>query len=387
MKKLLLCATLVSVAFTSCVTNEELVPEQQSKEISFEVASYVPQTRASGAFAIGQTFAASAWYTLDPALDDENSDGTPEIETNQMMDGVSVSHDGAKWTTTSKTYYWPKKGTVDFICYYPEGVKPTITYDYEGNDELQYIDYTVKNSNSTATPVYTASTTATDDLMYANKAIRFKGNQAATTNKEDTYLDFDGDYGFDGVPTLFNHALAKLNFIVKNEKPNDGTYKWIVTVKKIEVTCYDKGSLTLSNQGTGTASLGTWKKPDHEVWTSTGNLITTPLTWEPATAVILADATEVEFDPKTVYVLPQSLVAGQQKVKVYYNVKVTTQTDVEIDNDDYAEEFDLYNSTFAYWQMNKNITYTLSFNPTGEMILFAPAVEEWGTASGSIVVM
>ena len=80
-------------------------------------------------------------------------------------------------------------------------------------------------------------------------------------------------------------------------------------------------------------------------------------------------------------------MAGQQKVKVYYNVKVTTQTDVEIDNDDYAEEFDLYNSTFAYWQMNKNITYTLSFNPTGEMILFAPAVEEWGTASGSIVVM
>lgn len=384
MKKLLLCATLVSVAFTSCVTNEELVPEQQSKEISFEVASYVPQTRTSGVFETGQTFAASAWYTLDSALDDEDLDGTPEIETDQMMDGVSVSYDGAKWTTSSP-YYWPKKGTVDFICYYPKGVAPTtITYDYNGNDNLQY-NYTVKNSNSTTTPVYTASTTATDDLMYANKAIRFNGNQTATDNDSD--LGFDGDYGFDGVPTLFNHALAKLNFKVKNAKPDDGTYKWIVTVQKIEVTCYDTGSLTLTNSGTGTASLGTWTKPANEVWNHNGALISTPLTWEPATAVILADATEVEFDPKTVYVLPQSLVAGQQKVKVYYNVKVTTQTDVEKDNDDYAEEFDLYNSTFAYWQMNKNITYTLSFNPIGEMILFAPAVEEWGTASGSIVVM
>ena len=325
MKKLLLCATLVSVAFTSCVTNEELVPEQQSKEISFEVASYVPQTRASGAFDTGQTFAASAWYTLDPTSDEENSDGIFDIETDQMMEGVTVSHDGAKWTTSSP-YYWPKKGTVDFICYYPEGIpeaKPTITYDYNGSDNLQY-SYTVKNSNSTTTPVYTVSTTATDDLMYANKAIRFNGNQTATNN--DSYLGFDGDYGFNGVPTLFNHALAKLNFKVKNEKPNDGTYKWIVTVEKIEVTCYDTGTLTLTNSGTTAATLGAWTKSGPYVWTPTGNLITTPLTWDPATDVVLANDTEVDFDPKTVYVLPQSLVAGQQKVKVYYNVKDNCRT-------------------------------------------------------------
>lgn len=382
MKKLLLCATLVSVAFTSCVTNEELVPEQQSKEISFEVASYVPQTRTSGAFAIGQTFAASAWYTLDPTSDEENSDGIFDIETDQMMDGVMVSHDGAKWTTSSP-YYWPEKGTVDFICYYPEGVKPTVTYDYGGSDELQYIDYTVTNSNSTAE--YTASTTATDDLMYANKAIRFNGNQTATNNGSS--LGFAGDYGFDGVPTLFNHALAKLNFKVKNAKPDDGTYKWIVTVKKIEVTCYDTGTLSLNNSGTTAATLGTWTKPANEVWSHNGVLISTPLTWYPATDVVLANDTEVDFDPKTVYVLPQSLALGQQEVKVYYNVKVTTQADVEIDNDDYEEVYDLYTSTFEHWQMNKNITYTLSFNPVGEMILFAPAVEEWVTASGSIVVM
>ena len=116
-------------------------------------------------------------------------------------------------------------------------------------------------------------------------------------------------------------------------------------------------------------------------------MITTPLTWDPATDVVLANDTEVDFDPKTVYVLPQSLVAGQQKVKVYYNVKVTTLADVEIDNDDYEEVYELSTGTLANWQMNKNITYTLKFNPVGEMILFAPAVEDWLSASGTIVVM
>jgi hypothetical protein len=40
-----------------------------------------------------------------------------------------------------------------------------------------------------------------------------------------------------------------------------------------------------------------------------------------------------------------------------------------------------------YWQMNKNITYKLGFNPKGEMILFAPAIEDWVDVPGSVVIM
>ncbi len=386
MKKLVSLAALVSVALTGCVSNEEIIPEQKNKEISFEVASYVPQSRASGAFSTDQSFGVNAWYTLDDATD-------------LMMDGVTVSYnendndgDDNDYDDTWKTstdYYWPKKGTIDFIAYYPTGVEPDITYQYNGTDQLTYTNYTVKNSNSTADPdpVYTASTTPSDDLMYASKAIRFNNNADAATN--DTKLDYTtGDYGFRGVPTLFNHALAQLKFKVQNAKPNDLTYKWIITVKKIEVTCYDKGSITLTNNGTVNASsVGTWIKPTNEVWTPTGNLITTPLTWNPTTDVTLSTDAITEFDNKTVYILPQTLEADNQKVKVYYNVKVTKQDDTEVDNDDYEEEFDLYTDALKHWQMNKIITYTLSFNPVGEMILFAPAVEDWGTASGTIVVM
>ena len=383
MKKLVSLAALVSVALTGCVSNEEIIPEQKNKEISFEVASYVPQSRASGAFSTDQTFGVNAWYTLDPTADVEGTDPA-DIETDQMMNGVTVSYIDNTWKT-STVYYWPKKGTIDFIAYYPTTVIPTITYQYNGTDQLKYTDYTVVNSNSTADPAYTKSTTPSDDLMYANKAIRFNNNANADTNG--TNLGYDGDYGFKGVPTLFNHALAQLKFKVQNAKPNDGIYKWIITVKKIEVTCYDKGNVTLTNNETGNASIGTWIKPTNDVWTPNGNLITTPLTWDPTTDVTLSTDAVTEFDNKTVYILPQTLEVGKQKVKVYYNVKVTKQDDTEVDNDDYVEEFDLYTDALQHWQMNKIITYTLSFNPVGEMILFAPAVEEWGVASGSIVVM
>lgn len=380
MKKLVSLAALVSVALTGCVSNEEIIPEQKNKEISFEVASYVPQSRVSGAFSTTQSFGVNAWYTLDPTADVEG--GAPaDIETDQMMVEETVSYtllvDKYIWKT-SNAYYWPKKGTIDFIAYYPTTVIPTISYDYEGGDELTYTNYTVKNTDPT-------NPEPSDDLMYANKAIRFNNNKDATTNG--TNLGFDGVYGFEGVPTLFNHALAQLKFKVQNAEPFDGTYKWIITVKKIEVICYDKGDVTLTNSGTTTASVGTWTTPN-DVWIPSGNLITTPLTWEPTDAVTLSDGTEKVFDDKTVYILPQELVAGKQKVKVYYDVKVTNKNDELVDiHNDYEEEYDLSNGTLQYWQMNKIITYTVKFNPVGEMILFAPAVKEWDTESGSIVVM
>lgn len=376
MKKLLLCATLVSVAFTSCVTNEELVPEQQSKEISFEVASYVPQTRASVAFGTGETFVANAWAY----------DGSPV----QIMKNEIVSYTDSKWKTAT-TYYWPIDGTVDFICYYPKTVEPAITYSYDGNDVLTYANYTVGN----------------DDVMYASKAIRFTANQNAGDN--DTSLGYGETYGFEGVPTLFHHALAKLNFKVQNGRPTDGVYLWEVIVNSITVTgVYNQGKLTLNNNNATTPGVGEWTLPDPCVWTplpeddpATPGIIETPsttiLSW--TGSLTLSDATATAYDAKTVYVLPQTLKADQQTVTVNYDIVQYQEIDTDGDlGTDPVKTFvsqknytttpiDLKSVALEHWQMNKNITYTLSFNPTGEMILFAPAVEEWLPASGSIVVM
>lgn len=357
MKKYLFLAALVGVAFTSCVRNEEFAPKTQ-KEISFEVANYVHSTRANSAFNY-TSFAASAWVTDDATkalfLDKE--------VTKQTIDGTPV------WKT-AETYYWPLEGTVDFICYYPTTVKPSITNDYAGADELTYTDYIV----------------ADVDVMYSDKAIRYSANKSATDNGTDFGI---GSYGFTGVPTLFHHALAKLNFKVQNGNYDDGVYYWKVTVKSITANnIHTKGSVTLTHNGNVSPSTyGNWNLPANNVWTPSTPAVTTDYTWDP-TDVVLNHETATAFDAKTVYVMPQTLVAGDQTVTVVYTVDQIRKSDsAVISSKDYNPTLDLYSTTLEHWQMNKDITYTLSFNPKGEMILFAPAVQEWVTATGGVTVM
>ena len=354
MKKYLFLAALVGVAFTSCVRNEEFAPKTQ-KEISFEVANYVHTSRA-GAFATTETFAANAWVT---------DGGT----TNQLIKDEAVTHqtiDGSNVWKTANTYYWPLEGTVDFICYYPTTVIPTIDYKYDGTDKLTYTDYTVAN----------------DDVMYADKAVRYSANT--------TYE------GFTGVPTLFHHALAKLNFKVQNGNYDDGVYYWVVTVKSITANnIHKKGSVTLNHSGKDEnsdgvfdePSYGNWELPTNAVWTPSTPAETDDYTWDPAD-VVLNHETVTAFGAGTVYVMPQTLVAGDQTVTVVYTVDQIRQSDDEvISSKDYNQTLDLYSTTLEHWKMNKDITYTLSFNPKGEMILFAPAVQEWETATGGVTVM
>lgn len=361
MKKYLFLAALVGVAFTSCVQNEEFAPKPQ-KEISFEVANYVHTSRA-GAFATTETFAANAWVT---------DGGT----TNQLIKDEAVTHqtiDGSNVWKTANTYYWPLEGTVDFICYYPTTVKPNITYSYTGADELTYKDYTV----------------ADVDVMYADKAVRYSANNSATDNGTDFGIV---GYGFTGVPTLFHHALAKLNFKVQNGNYDDGVYYWVVTVKSITANnIHKKGSVTLTHDSnTADASYGDWDLPDPAVWTPSATPVTATYTWDPASDVVLDDEDVTAFDAKTVYVMPQTLtkVGDHQTVTVVYTVDQIRMSDsAVISSKDYNPTLDLYSTTLEHWQMNKDITYTLSFNPKGEMILFAPAVQEWGTATGGVTVM
>lgn len=359
MKKFFLLAAMVGVALTGCMKNEVYVPKCETP-ISFEVANYVAQTRASGEFSTTQTFGVNAW-SRDAAASSSV----------QMMTNEVVSHDGSKWTTATP-YYWPINGTVDFIAYYPTTVEPTIVYDYAGGDTYTYTDYTV----------------ADVDLMYADKAIRFSANNTATDN--DAALGYTGDYGFEGVPTLFRHALAKINFKVQNGKPTDGIYSYDIKVNSITLSVYNQGSVTLTNNGTTAASRGTWTLPTGNVWTPTDANALVDLTWAD-TSITLSDGTAVDYAPRTQYVLPQTLVAGKQKIAVDYTVtqyQTIGGVKTEVGTNNYTPlPFDLEGLTLDSWEMNKNITYTISLSSIGTQILFAPAIEEWvDDESGSIII-
>ena len=355
MKKFFLLAAMVGVALTGCMKNEVYVPKCETP-ISFEVANYVAQTRANGAFNYA-SFGVNAW----------SRDAAASSSVQMMTDEV-VSLIGGKWTTTTP-YYWPINGTVDFIAYYPTTVKPTIVHKYAGGDTYTYTDYTV----------------ADVDLMYADKAIRFSANNAAADNGADFGI---GSYGFEGVPTLFRHALAKVNFKVQNGLPTDGVYSYDIKVNSITLNVYKQGSVTLTSAGTTPASRGTWSVTDN-VWTPTNADTDATLTWAD-TSLTLSDGTAVDYDPRTQYVLPQTLVAGKQTIAVDYTVtqyQTIGGVKTEISTQNYTPAaFDLEGLTLDRWEMNKNITYTISLSSIGTQILFAPAVEEWVDADDSLII-
>ena len=334
---------MVGVALTGCMKNEVYVPKCETP-ISFEVANYVAQTRA-GEFDTDETFGVDAW-SYDATA------GTVKIMENEV-----VSYTNNQWAP-SQTYYWPINGTVDFIAYYPKGDKPEIEYNYAGGDTITYEDYEVTNV----------------DLMYADKAIRYRQNVSA--------------YGFTGVPTVFRHALAKVNFQVQNAHPtedNNDDITYEIVVDKITLNTYHKGTVILTNSSTTAASLGTWSV-DKNVWTVTADS-TTPLTW--TSNVNLADNSVVAYATRDQYVLPQTL-EDDVTVEVVYTVSQYQKigsTKTLISKKQYTPEAIKLNTMgLPSWQMNKNITYTISIIAKSNQILFAPHVEEWATATGETTI-
>lgn len=331
---------MVGVALTGCMKNEVYVPKCETP-ISFEVANYVAQTRAEGAFDTAKTFGVNAW---------SHDEGGTEV---QMMTNETIAYADGKWTTATP-YYWPINGTVDFIAYYPTDVVPAIEYDYDGEDTYTYTNYTVGDV----------------DLMYADKAVRFSANV--------------NTYGFDGVPTLFHHALAKVNFEVKNAYPAETatgantTYE--IVVDKITLNTHHTGSVTLTNAGTTAASRGTWSVANN-VWTPTSAL--TALEW--TSNVNLADDSVVAYATRTQYVLPQTL-ADDVTVEVVYTV-TQKQDGTTISVKQYTPEAIKLNTMgLTSWEMNKNITYTISIIAKSNQIFFDPAVEDWAPATGATTI-
>lgn len=355
MKKYLFLAALVGVAFTSCVRNEEFAPKTQ-KEISFEVANYVQSTRVD-AFDTDETFGVYVWH----------NDGT--TLKNLSTSDITVKHvpgSPAKWAPTP-TLYWPFTGSVDCLAFYPADVKPAV----DPADVLKnVITYTYKVKNAAEDAIDPEC-----DVMYANRAYRYTANESYN--------------GFEGIPTTFNHALAKLNFKVALDEVSSTGITWTAKVKKITVDgVFDNGKLVLTSIDPGTdPAQGTWDLPTPAIWTKVDNSTADARNW--VDDVDLTDgAAAVEFDETEVYyVLPQALEADKQKFTIVYDLTqkvdgVTTTKEVTKTCYFYADAAPLKN-----WEMNKNITYTLTIQPQANVILFAPAVENWvDEPSGTVTI-
>jgi len=365
MNRYILISAIAVAAITACSKSQISAPE---REITFQTARYMGGvTKAAPADYKDEyaavPFGAFAWYKGVSASD--NAD---------FMTNQKVSFADPVWRPEGTTYYWPKSGSIDFICYSPytaDGTNaplPTIT-----EDSMVY-------------PAWDVAAHPDVDVMYADKV-------TGLTNNVRTYY-------YDGVPTLFHHALAKVNFQIKAAytevtDPETGTKtKWDIEVESVKVNnVLSSGSFTLNLNGTS------WDKPADSVWTPDGTTtnMDLDLTGVPNP---LVDGTVYNLD-SDVFVMPQTLTGGNQEVVI--KVTITTYRDIN-DGNGYVQvlqengveiQGNLSGGTMDAWKMNQNVTYSFNFAPSlgttttddkdGDgipdviptIVYFDPAVDEW----------
>lgn len=374
MKKTVFIAALAIAALASC---SKTVEEGIQSEVVFQVARYMGATKANTDYKIDyQTipFGAFAWYKGVQATD--NAD---------FMVNQEVSYSDPVWRPNGTTYYWPKSGSIDFICYSPytaDGTNaplPTIT-----EDNITY-------------PAWDVAAHQDVDIMYADKV-------TGLTNNTNTYY-------YSGVPTLFHHALAKVNFEIKAAytevtDPVTGTKtKWEIEVESVKINnILSSGSFSLNLNGT------TWDKPADAdgncVWTPDGS--TTDLDLDLSNVPNPLVDGEVYGLDSGVLVMPQALTGGNQEVVI--KVTITTYRDIN-DGNGYVQvlqengveiQGNLSAGSMDAWEMNQNVTYSFNFAPSlssttdsdgdgipddldGDgipdvvptIVYFDPAVDEW----------
>lgn len=419
MKKFFLMATVVGAAFTGCVDDNEAVWQQEessAKPITFEVAKYKPASRADGDGTQTQSTLPNGIVNFD----NQATFGTfgymtknGEHNHNLYMDNVEIMYytNGQYWAPVRTTeivdgnevekfYVWPNDGHLDFISYYPYAA----TVISGGSKTYSSTIPKISDTDGQKTLTYNYDITsqgAPHDLMYSDKAVYQISNE--------------DHYGFAGVPTLFRHALAKLNFAVKATKLNNNLtaigdnfkYSWEVTVKSIALNnIYKEGTVEMKTTAPSTtvATTTQWRNTrldnpansNHNVWTintsteDSRNPYMNEKKWQ-HTQVLTTEArvysgSAVNDADKAMnyFVIPQSLV--NQTVTIVYDI-VTKDKDGNVTNTksniSVVRKFSDI-TTIPAWEMGKSITYIIDIDPEGDVIYFAPAVVDWELQSGTI---
>ena len=369
MRKYLIITAAALLALASCAKVEE--NNSSDRAISFQVTRY-QNTKAEGDPADYKDayqavpFGAYAWFK-----------GVNPADNAAFMTNQKVSYRQAEdaWLPDGFTDFWPKSGSLDFICYSPYSADAAgITI---AEDKISFKDYTP----------------AADDLMYGDKAVGLSDNAET--------------YYYKGVPVLFHHALARVALQVKaaylQKTAADGDVtKWEITVnsatlKDVRTT----GSLELPLDGK------TWKLPENKVWTPAD--AKKDLTLETKDLKVLTD--EAQALGEGMFVLPQVLNLGQQLVlnvtiKTFRDTgsgfqPVLSETGVEL-----VAKMDA--AKLPQWGINQDIVYTLVIAPTasngsdpkdpgkpvdpndptlGDVVInFDPAVTDWEVVTVNTVI-
>lgn len=325
-------------ALASCVKNEVRVnaPDQ---EITFQTVS----TKAGAAFNTGNHFFSYAYF-----LEKDKSWDTATLLTDAkayIYEADIYYHPASPkgYWAARDTYYWPKQGSLTFFAWTDDtaapsvGTEPDVKVSCAPNTGIKIENYSVeKNPNK--------------DILVAEIAKDKTSNTSATGNWEQ------------GVPTVFRHALAKVEFKV-NKKIDDSNVEF--KVKKITLNNVStKGTFI---QGSPAESWG-WSNQD------------TPKDLSVFTGDVEVTKTATKLDPNTTpgetdyfIVLPQNFDATP-KLTIVYDIITSYVTGHPV-TETVTETKDLNTIYTSNWECKKNyiLNITLGLNE----IYWDPSVEPW----------
>ena len=384
-------AALAACAKVSPVTPTVPTDSNNNQEIDFQVAKALT-TKAGGTFTgsvfTGEEFGAFAWQ--------KNKNGEYLTEGSSLkyfMNAQKITKQSDVWKAEGKTYYWPKEGNIDFVCYAPYATTSWFTLSGSENGMIDKLDATV-----------TAVAADNADLLYSDKAV--------DCNSSETDQVKDGTTNaYNGVPVIFRHALAKVSVQVKGILVNDAK-------DNVAVITWQEGKLrNVYKAGSLAMTLSTNSDTDNtKKWAATNNIWSTEdaSKREDFTCALPNSGTVLTKDAQTVlaerFVLPQALsnfndteiAAGKTDQDFYIKVEVKLYNGDQLTgagSDAVAVKDDAVPySTAIYekaaklstmtgtnytprWEMGTKTNYVITVNPFTDEITFDPAVYEWETAS------
>lgn len=337
------------VSLASCVKNEVRV-NSPDKEITFQTVS----TKAGAAFDTDKHFRSYAYFLEDGKTWDTNHAKAQAYIDNALITYNPGTSTGEGHWVAADTYYWPKQGSLTFFAWTDNTVhNPTsnpapsvgtgASVSCAHDTGIKITDYSVKDNLN-------------KDILVAEIAKDKKSNETATGTWKQ------------GVPTVFRHALAKVEFKV-NKKINYPKVEF--RVKKITLT-------KVSTRGTFTQYQS---NPKPEKWGWNGWGVQEDLTVFTGDKEVTATDYAGTFDqltpsPTDYYiVLPQDLKdKTDPKLTIEYEI-ITSYVAGKPVTETVKDTKDLKDIYKNDWECNKNyiLRITLGLNE----IYWDPSVVAW----------
>lgn len=348
MKRIILLAASAMAILAGCVKNEVRV-NAPDKEITFQTVS----TKAGGAaFETDKHFRSYAYFLEKGKNWDDNHAEAKVYIDNALITYITPALGKGYWAAAD-TYYWPKQGSLTFFAWTDNTIhNPTsnpapsvgtgATVSCAHDTGIKITDYSVKDNLN-------------KDILVAEIAKNKKSNESATGTWEN------------GVPTVFRHALAKVEFKV-NQKMDYPNVKFRVK------------SITLNKVSTRGTFTQYQSNPNPENWGWNGWGIQEDLTVFTGNKEVTATDDAGTFDKLTPSATDYSIVLPQvlkdkidPKLTIVYEIITSyTGTDVTETVTDTKDLKDIYKND---WECNKK--YVLGITLGLNEIYWDPSVTDW----------